>query len=60
MHPYFKQALEKFLDKKTRSNNEVVRLLDERTCFAGYRAAPSPSQPPTGSFLWVAGRGKRS
>ena len=26
MHPYFKQALEKFLDKKTRSNNEVVRL----------------------------------
>lgn len=26
MHPYFKQALEKFLDKKTRSNVEVVRL----------------------------------
>ena len=26
MHPYFKQALEKFLDKKTRSNEEVVRL----------------------------------
>ena len=26
MHPYFKQALEKFLSKKTRSNNEVVRL----------------------------------
>lgn len=26
MHPYFKQALDKFLDKKSRNNQEVVRL----------------------------------
>ena len=54
MHPYFKQALEKFLSKKTRSN-EVVRLLDEDLFSQDRAGLLPPRRPQDHSYGWPGG-----